>query len=86
VQQCVVTDGGSITQWEGKFKTFTNLRANGTVDKFGIKSIGPVVVCLCTKLNTFQQEKATPFPPPPQAAYWIELHLDWADFAPLPEK
>lgn len=86
LHQCVLTDGGSVTQWEGKFKTFTNLRANGTVDKFGIKSMGPVVACLCTKLNTFQQEKATPFPPPPQAAYWIELHLDWAEFAPVAAK
>ena len=83
LQQCVRTDGGGVTQWEGKFKTLTNLGAQGTVEGFGILSIGPVVTCLSKKLRTLQQEKATPFPPPPQAPYWIELHLDWADFAPV---
>jgi hypothetical protein len=39
LQQCVLTDGGSVTQWEGKFKTLTNLGANGTVEKFGIQSM-----------------------------------------------
>jgi hypothetical protein len=48
--------------------------------------MGPVVTCLGKKLYGFKQENATPFPPPPQAPYWIELHLDWADFAPAPAK
>jgi hypothetical protein len=86
LQQCVRTDGGSVTQWEGKFKTLANLGAKGTVEEFGIQSMGPVVMCLNKKLRTFQQEKATPFPPPPQAPYWIELYLDWAEFAPLAAK
>ena len=86
LQQCVLTDGGSVPQWEGEFKTLTNVGANGTVEEVGIQSMGPVVTCLYTKLRTFQQEKATPFPPPPQAPYWIELHLDWAEFAPVPAK
>src|SRR5882762_11266709 len=38
LQNCVLTDGGSVTQWEGKFKTLTNLGANGAVEKFGIQS------------------------------------------------
>jgi Domain of unknown function (DUF4034) len=86
LQQCVLTDGGAVTQWEGKFKTLTNLGTNGTVEKFGILSMGPVVTCLYKKFNAFQQEKATPFPPPPQAPYWIELRFDWAEFAPVPAK
>jgi Domain of unknown function (DUF4034) len=86
LQQCVRTDGGSVTQWEGKFKTLANLGAKGTVEEFGIQSMGPVVMCLNKKLRTFQQEKATPFPPPPQAPYWIELYLDWAEFAPVAAK
>lgn len=86
LQQCVLTDGGGVTQWKGKFRALTNLGANGTVEKFGIQSMGPVVTCLAKKLGTFQQEKATPFPPPPQAPFWIELHLDWAEFAPAPVK
>jgi len=84
LQHCVLTDGAGVTQWKGKFKTLTNLGADGTVEKFGIQSMGPVVVCLAKKLGTIQQEKATPFPPPPQAQFWIELHLDWAEFAPVP--
>jgi hypothetical protein len=83
LQECVLTDGKSVTQWEGKFKTLTNLGANGTVEKFGIQSMGPVVTCLGQKLQSFQLEKAAPFPPPPHAAYWVELQLDWAEFAPV---
>ena len=86
LQQCVRSDGDSVTQWEGEFKTLTNLGAKGTVDGIQIQSMGPVVTCLAKKLQTFQQETATPFPPPPQAPYWIELQLDWAEFAPVPAK
>lgn len=82
LQQCVRSDGDSVTQWEGKFKTLTNLGAKGTVEAIQIQSMGPVVTCLGQKLYSFKQESATPFPPPPQAPYWIELDLDWADFAP----
>jgi hypothetical protein len=83
VQQCVRSDGGSVTQWQGKFKTLTNLGPKGTVEEIRIQSMGPVVSCLGQKLYSFKQENTTPFPPPPQAPYWIELHLDWADFAPV---
>ena len=86
VQECVRSDGDSVTQWEGKFKTLTNVGATGTVEEIRIQSMGPVVTCLGKKLYGFKQENATPFPPPPQAAYWIELHLDWADFAPTSAK
>jgi Domain of unknown function (DUF4034) len=82
LQQCVRTDGESVTQWGGKFKTLTNLGAKGTVDAIQIQSMGPVVNCLGKKLYGFKEENGTPFPPPPQAPYWIELRLDWADFAP----
>ena len=83
LQNCVLTDGGSVTQWEGKFKTLTSLGANGAVEKFGIQSMGPVVTCVAKKLQTSQQENAALFPPPPRAAYWVELRLDWAEFAPV---
>jgi hypothetical protein len=83
VQQCVRSDGESVTQWQGKFKTLTSLGPKGTVEDIQIQSMGPVVTCLGQKLYAFKQENATPFPPPPQAPYWIELHLDWADFAPV---
>jgi hypothetical protein len=86
VQECVRSDGESVTQWEGKFKTLTNVGAKGTVEDMRIQSMGPVVTCLGKKLYDFKQGNATPFPPPPQARYWIELHLDWADFAPAPAK
>ena len=83
LQNCVLTDGGSVAQWGGKFKTLTNLGANGAVEKFGIQSMGPVVTCLAKKLQASQQQKATLFPTPPHAAYWVELRLDWAEFAPV---
>jgi hypothetical protein len=86
LQQCVLTDGGSMPQWEGKFKTITNLGANGSVERFGFQSMGPVVTCFAKKLEAFRQENSTPFPPPPHAAYWVELHLDWAEFAPVASK
>jgi hypothetical protein len=86
VQECVRSDGESVTEWAGKFKTLTNLGAKGTVEDLRIQSMGPVVTCLGKKLYSFKQENATPFPPPPQAPYWIELRLDWADFAPVPAK
>jgi hypothetical protein len=86
LQNCVLTEGGSVTQWEGKFKTLTSLGANGAIEKFGIQSMGPVVTCLGKKLQASQQENATLFPLPPHAAYWVELRLDWAEFAPAPAK
>ena len=86
IQQCVRSDGGSVAEWKGEFKTLTNLGAKGTVEDFRIQSVGPVVACLAAKLHDFREENATPFPPPPQAAYWVELHLDWGDFAPIPAK
>jgi len=86
VQQCVRSDGESVTQWQGKFKTLTNLGPKGTVEEIRIQSMGPVVTCLGQKLYSFKQENATLFSPPPQAPYWVELHLDWADFAPVQPK
>lgn len=84
--ECVRSDGDSVPEWRGKFKTLTNVGAKGTVEDMRIQAMGPVVTCLGKKLYTFKQENATPFPPPPQAPYWIELRLNWADFAPVPAK
>jgi Domain of unknown function (DUF4034) len=86
VQQCVRSDGDSVTQWAGKFKTLTSLGSKGTVEAIRIQSMGPVVTCLGQKLYSFRQENATPFLPPPQAPYWIELHLNWAEFGPVAAK
>jgi len=86
LQQCVRSDGGNVPEWKGEFKTLTSLGAKGTVEEIRIQSYGPVVTCLGKKLHSFQQESATPFPPPPQAPYWVELQFDWADFAPVAAK
>jgi hypothetical protein len=86
LQKCVVTDGGSVTEWAGRFKTLTAVAANGRVEKFGINAMGPVVTCLAKKLYSFEQENASPFPPPPQGSYWVELKLDWAEFSPVAAK
>lgn len=83
IQQCVRSDGERVTQWKGEFKTLIRLGTKGTIEGFQIQSIGPVATCLTTKLGSFKQESAVAFPPPPQASYWIALHLDWADFAPV---
>jgi Domain of unknown function (DUF4034) len=86
IQQCARSDGDGVPQWKGEFKALTNLGEKGTVEDVRIQSMGPVVMCLAKKLQTFKQASATPFPPPPQAPYWVELHLDWADFAPVAAK
>ncbi len=88
IQECARVDGGSVTQWEGKFETLTSVGANGTVEDVRIKVArpDPVSMCLYQKLHAFQLEKATPFPPPPKAPYWVKLDLDWADFAPVAAK
>jgi hypothetical protein len=86
LQECVRSDGDSVPEWKGKFKTLTNVGAKGTVEDMRIQAMGPVVTCLGKKLYSFKQENATPFPAPPQAPYWIELRLDWAEFAPVPAK
>jgi hypothetical protein len=86
LQNCVMTDGGGVTAWGGKFKTLTALAANGRIEKFGIQSMGPVVTCLAQKLYSFQKENASPFPPPPRDSYLVELKLDWAEFAPVAAK
>jgi hypothetical protein len=86
VQQCVRTEGDSVTQWEGKFETLTSVGAKGTVEDVRIQSSGPLALCLYQKLHGFQIENGTPFPPPPQAPYWVKLDLDWAEFAPAAAK
>ena len=86
VQECVRSDGDGVPEWKGKFKTLTNVGAKGTVEDMRFQAMGPVVTCLGKKLYSFKQENATPFPPPPQAPYWIELRLNWAEFAPVSDK
>jgi hypothetical protein len=79
VQQCVRpgdTDGG-------KFKALINVGAKGTVEDVRVEGNSPAAMCLFEELRALQQEKATPFPPPPQAPYWVKLVLDWREFAPI---
>jgi hypothetical protein len=80
VQQCVRNSD------RGKFKALTNVGAKGTVEDLRIEGNSPAVQCLFEKLRALQQEKATPFPPPPQAPYWVKLDLDWREFAPAATK
>ena len=86
VQECVRTDGGGVDRWEGKFEALTSVGPKGTVEDSKVYSMGPVVTCLHQKLQTLQQERATPFPQPPQAPYWVRLDLSWAEFAPVAAK
>ena len=86
LQECVRSDGASVDKWEGTFEVLTSVGARGTVEDNRVYSMGPVVGCLNQKLLTLHQEKATPFPAPPQAPYWVRLDLDWAEFAPVAAK
>ena len=86
VQACASTDGAGVDKWEGEFKAFVSVGVKGTVEDNRIYAMGPVAVCVYHKLLTMKEQQATPFPPPPQAPYWIRLDLDWADFAPIATK
>jgi outer membrane biosynthesis protein TonB len=66
----------------GTFMTLTNVGAGGTIEDVRIASSSGFAMCLYEKLHALQLAKATPFPPPPQAPYWVRLDLDWAEFAP----
>jgi hypothetical protein len=77
VQQCVEKKGSDV----GKFKTFTRVGANGTAEEFGIYWNNDASRCMGEKLLAFRNTKATPFPAPPQAPYWVRLDLNWEDFA-----
>ena len=72
MQQCVQIEGRIL----GKFETLTKVGATGTVEDVKIYWNGPTAMCVYQKLHTLQQAKATPFPPPPQAPYWVRLDLD----------
>lgn len=80
VQQCALTQGPSV----GILETLTKVGANGTVENVTVH--GPGGVCVYQELLTLQGVRATAFPPPPQAPYWVKLDLDWADFAPAATK
>jgi hypothetical protein len=82
VQQCVRPGGGDV----GRFKTLIDVGAKGTVEDIRIYSNSATSHCVYEKLHALQQEKATPFPPPPHAPYWVRLDLDWAKFAPVAAK
>lgn len=86
LQQCVRTDGGSVNEWTGKFKTFTQVGADGTLETGFIEAMNPVVMCVRQRMGAAHQQKLLLFPPPPQASYWVRLDLDWADFAPVAAK
>jgi Domain of unknown function (DUF4034) len=82
VRQCVQPSDGDA----GKFKAFTNVGVKGTVEDVRIFWNSPAAMCVYEKLRELQQQQASPFPPPPQAPYWVRLDLDWADFAPVAAK
>lgn len=80
VRQCV-QPGGSDS---GKFKALTSVGATGTVEDIRIYWNSAASHCIYEKLRALQQEKATVFPPPPKAPYWVRLDLDWAEFTSAP--
>jgi hypothetical protein len=86
LQQCVRTDGSTVTDWQGKFEALTDVRANGYCETSTITWMGPVVMCAYRKMRVSNQQKSPMFPAPPKDSYWIRLDLDWTDFAPVAAK
>jgi hypothetical protein len=76
VQQCVQPGGGDT----GKFKSLIDIGAKGAVEDSRIYGRSAATHCIYEKLRALQQQKAIPFPPPPQAPYWVRIDLDWAEF------
>lgn len=69
-----------------KYTSLISVGAKGTIEDIRIYGNSPIAVCVYEKLRALQQEKVAPFPPPPQAPYWVRLDLGWADFAPRTAK
>jgi len=86
LRQCAITHGGTPDAFGSKFESLTKVGAKGTVEDMKISAMGPIAACLDRELKSFQQARATPFPPPPQTPYWIRLDLDWADYTPVATK
>lgn len=82
VQQCVQPSGNPT----GTLKSLIDVGANGTVEDTRIYGNSAASHCVYEKLRTLQQQKATPFPPPPQAPYWVRVDVNWAEFAPVAAK
>ena len=83
LRECVHSDGGGVSEWEGEFKTVIRVGANGSFEEGGIDCGGPVVVCMYRKMVASRSEKSSLFPVPPRESYWVRIDLDWADFAPV---
>jgi len=82
IKECVRPSDSDL----GTFMTLTNVGAGGTIEDVRIASPSGVAMCLYEKLHALQLAKVTPFPPPPQAPYWVRLDLDWAEFVPAAAK
>jgi hypothetical protein len=86
VHLCVRTDGDADTPSAGKFQTYTQVGAKGTIESDAIYAVNSVTICVRRKLGLAWRDKIPVFAPPPQAPYWVALELDWADFVPVAAK
>lgn len=82
LRDCVRSDGGGVSQWEGEFETLIRVGANGSVEIGRVSSTGPVVTCLYRKMRPSFEDKSPLFPVPPKGSYWVRIDLDWGQFAP----
>ena len=80
--ECVRSDGGGVSQWEGEFESLIRVGANGSVEEGRLNDRGPVVVCMYKKMHSSHEDKSPLFPPPPTGSYWVQIDLDWGEFAP----
>jgi hypothetical protein len=83
LNQCVRSDGANVDEWKGKFETMIRVGDNGFVEDGGLRSAGPVVMCIYQKMRASHDQKSPLFPPPPKPSYWVRVDLDWSEFAPV---
>lgn len=81
VRDCAQSDGAGVTQWAGEFESLIRVSANGSVEEGRLKDMGPVVMCLYTKMRSSHETDSPLFPVPPKGSYWVRIDLDWGEFA-----
>ena len=74
MQECMKTAGS-----DGEpFEMLIRVGEGGTIERLMVNPTTTVSGCLFQNLMKLQMAKATPFPPPPKASYWVRFNLDSA--------
>jgi uncharacterized protein DUF4034 len=88
LQECAHSDRSSDSPPidSGKLEAVTSVATNGAVAEGWINGMGPVAMCMNRKMRSSYQQQSPLFPPPPHAAYWVKIDLDWNDFTSVATK